>query len=142
MTSDECSNEVDREFVFYIYEDDEVDPRFSFWLETSDGNGMSLYERPPDGAGMWLKPSAGSDHDSVAPTDELKAVVAKLLDSDVSADAVHSLPPHERYFVQVIHGTINEVSADNIPDPVWGWMWDCADWHVDSEEVAPGGDSA
>jgi len=85
---------------------------------------MSLYERPPDGAGMWLKPSEGSDHDAVEPTDELKDVVANLMDSDVSAERVHRLDPHERYFVQVLHGTI-EQNAEAIPDPVWSWMNDC-----------------
>ena len=122
-------SEIDHEFVFYLYEQDEDDPRFSFWLETSDGSGMLLYERPPDGHGMWLKPSEGSDHDAVEPSDELKEIIAELMGNDVDADRVHGLEPHERYFVQVVHGTV-EQNPDAIPDPVWGWMHDV------SEEVS------
>jgi len=128
--SEQASDKVTHEFVFYTYNDDGDDPRFSFWIETSDGSGMSLYERPPDGHGMWLKPSEGSDHDAVDPTPQLKEVVAELVnDNGVPAGKIHDLPAHERYFVQVIHGTVNE-HPDAMPDPVWGWMHDCA------EEVA------
>lgn len=117
------TDDITHEFVFYLYDEDDEDPRFSFWVETSDGSGMSLYERPPDGDGMWLKPSEGSDHDAVEPTSGLKTIVAELMGNDVDADRVHDLPPHERYFVQVIHGTI-EQNPDAIPDPVWSWMLD------------------
>jgi len=113
------------EFVFYIYDYDEDDPRFSFWVETKD-DGMSLYERPPDGQGMWLKPSKGSDHDSVEPSDELETVVAQLLESGVEAERVKELSPHERYFVQSIHGTI-EKNPDAVPGPVYDWMQECAE---------------
>jgi len=130
MTENETGS-VEHEFVFYLYDEDEDDPRFSFWIETSDGSGMSLYERPPDGHGMWLKPSEGSDHDAVEPTDDLKAVIAELLAGDVSADRVHDLEPHERYFVQVIHGTVDQ-NPDAIPEPVWGWMHDAAEERTDT----------
>src|SRR6056297_747518 len=123
----EPSDSVTHEFVFYIYDDnDPEDPRFSFWLETSDGEGMSLYERLPDGKGMWLKPSEGSDYGAVEPTAELKAVVAVLVGGEsLPVERVVALPPHERYFVQVIHGTVDE-NPDAIPAPVWGWMHDAA----------------
>lgn len=116
------------EFVFYLYDtEDPDDPRFSFWIETTDAEGMSLYERPPDGHGMWLKPSEGSDHDAVAPSDDLQRVVAGLLDDEgVPAGRIHDLPSHERYFVQVLHGTI-EQNADAIPSPVWGWIHECSE---------------
>jgi len=118
---------VTHEFVFYIYSDeDPEDPRFSFWLETSDGEGMSLYERLPDGKGMWLKPSEGSDYGAVEPTADLKAVIADLINGEsLPVERVVELPPHERYFVQVIHGTVDE-NPDAIPEPVWGWMHDTA----------------
>lgn len=126
----EYTDEVTHEFVFYLYEQDADDPRFSFWIETSDAGGMSLYERPPDGAGMWLKPSEGSDHDAVEPSAELKRVIAEFIGGDgVPVERVDELPVHEKYFVQVLHGTIED-NPDAVPDPVWGWMHDCA------EEVA------
>jgi len=128
MNNDATSaDDVTHEFVFYIYDDaDPDDPRFSFWLETSDGNGMSLYERLPDGKGMWLKPSEGSDYGAVEPTTMLKRVVADLInDEQVSTQWLTQLPPHERYFVQVIHGTVDE-NPKAIPEPVWVWMHDAA----------------
>ena len=132
--SETATDEVEHEFVFYIYDDeqDSDDPRFSFWLETSDGNGMSLYERLPDGKGMWLKPSEGSDYGAVEPTSGLKNAVADLVSGgQVATQWLTQLPSHEQYFVQTIHGTVEE-NPDAIPDPVWGWMHDCA------EEVADG----
>lgn len=115
----------DHEFVFYLYDEDPDDPRFSFWIETPDGEGMSLYERPPDGAGMWLKPSKGSDHDAAEPTPELQAVAVEMLHGDgVPAERVDDLPPHERHFVQVLHGT-NVQNPDAIPAPVFAWVDSC-----------------
>lgn len=117
--------DVTTEYVFYIYDDDPEDPRFSFWIETSEAGGMSLYERPPDGEGKWLKPSKGSDYGAVEPTDELRKYVAKFVAGDgVPAEDVHDLPAHERHFFQVIHGTIDE-KPHAVPDPVWEWMNDC-----------------
>jgi hypothetical protein len=34
------------------------------------------------------------------------------------------LPAHERYFVQVLHGT-NATSPGALPTPVWDWMERC-----------------
>ena len=115
---------MNAEFVFYVYDDDADDPRFSFWMEFGD-SGMSLYERPPDGAGMWLDPEPGSDHDAVAPSDDLRDAVAELLDDGIDAEVVETLPAHERYFLQVIHGT-NVENPGGIPGPVWHWMERCA----------------
>lgn len=114
------------EFVFYIYDDDPEDPRFSFWIETTNAGGMSLYERPPEGAGMWLKPETGSDHSSVEPSDEFEAVIADLMDGGLEGARILELPPHERHFVQVIYGTVEE-NPDAIPEPVWGYMHDVAE---------------
>jgi len=120
---------MSEEFVFYVYDDDDPDdPRFSFWLE-GDETGRSLYERPPDGRGMWLDPEVGGDYGSVEPTDGLKQVIAALLDGGVDGEAIMDLPAHERHFVQVLHGT-NVDNPGAIPDPVWDWMHSCA------EEVA------
>ncbi|WP_337653208.1 hypothetical protein [Halomontanus rarus] len=113
------------EFVFYIYDDDPEDPRFSFWIETTHAGGMSLYERPPEGAGMWLKPETGSDHESVDPTDEFEGVIADLMGGGLEGERILDLPAHERYFVQAIHGTAEE-DPDAIPAPVWGYMHDVA----------------
>jgi hypothetical protein len=111
------------EFVFYVYEDDPDDPRFSFWRE-GDETGRSLYERPPDGRGMWLDPEIGSDYGSVEPTDDLKRVIAGLLDGGVDGEEIMELPAHERHFVQVLHGT-NVDNPGAIPGPVWDWMERC-----------------
>jgi hypothetical protein len=111
------------DFVFYVYDDDPEDPRFSFWLETGDG-GMSLYERPPDGEGMWLDPEPGSDYGQVEPSDELRGVVHDLIREGVDTERVAELPAHERHFVQVISGTIEE-AEDRIPSPVWHWIHRC-----------------
>ena len=114
------------DYAFYIYEDDPEDPRFSFWMHVEDGNGLSLYERPPEGHGMWLKVEEGSDHERVEPSDSLKGVIADLLDDGVEGGEILDLPPHERYFVQVIHGTVED-NPDSIPAPVWHWMNSVAD---------------
>lgn len=109
-------------YVFYVYDDDPEDPRFSFWIETAEAGGMSLFERPPDGAGMWLKPSKDDEHDAVEPSDELRQLVAEFVAGDgVPASRVQQLPAHERHFFEVVHGTIRE-KPDAIPDPVWDWM--------------------
>lgn len=115
---------MSNEFVFYIYDDDADDPRFGFWLETEEG-GMSLYERPPDGEGKWLDPDGGGDYDGVEPTDDLKNVIRALFDDGIDGATVADLPPHERHFVQVIHGT-NAENPGAIPAPVWHWMNDVA----------------
>lgn len=136
MSTDHDTRDVTRppdghEFVFYIYEQDADDPRFSFWLERDD-QGLSLYERPPDGNGMWLKPEVGSDHDAVAPTEAFERVVAGLMHGGVDGAAVHDLPGHERYFVESILGTI-EKDPDALPAPVWGYLNDCADRYAEGD---------
>ena len=124
MTSD------DSEFVFYVYNDDDEDPRFSFWYLFED-SGMSMYERPPDGQGMWLKPSQDSDYGGEQPTDALREVIAQLMGDGIHTDALDELPAYERHFVQVIHGTV-EQNPDGIPNPVWSWMYECADQLAES----------
>lgn len=122
MTDDELRGE----YEFYIYDDDDpTDPRFSFWMYFEDAGGMCLYDRPPEGAGMWLSPERDSDYTPTKPTDEFKEVLADLLGDGVDAGAVAELPAHEEYFFRVIHGTVDE-NPDGIPDPVWRWMHACA----------------
>jgi hypothetical protein len=110
-------------FVFYVYDDDEDDPRYSFWLER-DERGRSLYERPPDGRGMWLDPDIGGDYEPVEPTEDLKQVIAGMLNAGIDGGEIIDLPAHERHFVQVLHGT-NSDKPGAIPAPVWGWMKRC-----------------
>lgn len=117
----------DEEFVFYVYEDDFEDPRFSFWLEVpADGTGMCLYDRPPEGDGMWLDPEIGGDYGAVEPTDEFEQVLAQLMGDGIDAGRLADLPAHEDYFVRVIHGTIDE-NADGIPNVVWSYLHECAE---------------
>lgn len=113
------------EYVFFIYEEDVTDPRFSFWLQTEEAGGMALYDRPPEGAGMWLDPEPGSDYDPLEPTDEFEECLAELIRDGVDAGRVAELPSHEEYFYRVIHGSIDE-NPDGIPNPVWAYMHDCA----------------
>jgi len=124
--TDTHSGEVEQgvvNFVFYVYDDDEDDPRYSFWLER-DETGRSLYERPPDGRGMWLDPEIGGDYASVEPTEDLKQVIAGLLNGGIDGGQITDLPAHERDFVQVLHGT-NTNNPGGIPAPVWDWMERC-----------------
>jgi len=116
------SDDNGKRYVFYTYNDSDDDPRFSFWM-LMGGHGMSLYERPPDGQGMWLKPNIDSDYDPTEPTDALGDIAADLVGQrEVSLERVEELPTHERHFVKVIHGTIDK-NPDAVPGPVWAWMW-------------------
>jgi len=114
----------DTEFEFFVYEDDEDDPRFSFWMQL-ESEGMCLYDRPPEGAGMWLSPDRESDYEPETPTDDLREIVAALLGGGFEATRLADLPSHEQYFVQVLHGTVEE-NPDGLPAPVWHWMHECA----------------
>lgn len=123
------------EHIFYVYEQDVEDPRFSFWIETEEAGGMALYDRPPEGAGMWLDPNDESDYDGVDPTEAFEEVVAALLGDGVDAGKVAELPPHEEYFFRVIHGTIDE-NPDGVPNAIWAYMHDCAEEVAVQEESA------
>lgn len=96
---------------FYVYgEDDAGDPLFSFWVNLSDDTGVCLYERN-QGAGKWLSTHHSDDeYQGVPPSDELKDILADIVGTGggVDADRVHALPDHERYFFQVVHGTIEQ----------------------------------
>jgi hypothetical protein len=113
----------DPEFEFFVYEDG-ADPRFSFWMQL-DTEGMCLYDRPPEGAGMWLNPDRESDYEPVTPSEDLRKIVAAMLGEGFEAERLDDLPSHEKYFVQVLHGTVEE-NADALPAPVWHWMHECA----------------
>jgi hypothetical protein len=118
------------EFEFFVYEDGE-DPRFSFWMQL-ESEGMCLYDRPPEGAGMWLSPDRESDYEAVTPTEELREIVAAMLGDGFEAERLDGLPDHERYFVQVLHGTVEE-NPDGVPAPVWHWMHECASEVADAD---------
>jgi hypothetical protein len=111
------------EFEFFVYDDDPDDPRFSFWAQHGD-SGVCVYDRPPEGVGMWLKLKRDSDYDAVKPSDELIDIVARSRSESVEPEAVEALPPHERYFFQAIHGTATE-NPEAIPAPVWEFIDDC-----------------
>jgi len=130
QANDDTIDAADYSYVFYIYEDDEEDPRFSFWME-SESDGISLYERPPDGQGMWLKIDTGSDYGKVVPTDEFESIIAGLMGDGVDGTRVDDLPSHERFFTKAIFGTI-EQNPDAIPGPVWNYLHECGGVSDDS----------
>lgn len=113
------------DWAFYVYDGAVEDPRFSFWLEYRDeGTGMCLYDRPPEGDGMWLDPDIGGDYEPQEPTTEFEQVLSSLLGDGVDAGKVAALPAHEEYFIRVIHGTVEE-NPGGLPNMVWSYMHDC-----------------
>lgn len=128
---------------FFLYDGDDTDydgrgtegatgpPRFSFWIQTSNGLGAALFDVSPD-SGVWLDPEQGSDFESVEPTDELRRILGRFADGkDVDSARVAALSDHEHYFVQAVHGTATE-TPDALPDGVWDYMHHCKEV-VDSE---------
>lgn len=112
----------DYQMVFYVYESDVEDPRFSFWLENLDEeSGVCLYDRPPEGAGMWLDPDIGGDYEPTTPTDDFEQVLADLMGDGVDAGKVAELPSHEEYFFRVIHGTI-DANPEGVPEAIWTYL--------------------
>jgi hypothetical protein len=97
---------------FYVYgEDDEGEPLFSFWMNTGPNTGVCIYERN-QGAGKWLSTvHDDEEYTGKPPSDLLKEVIRGAIGQDtrgVPAERMHDLPDHERYFFQVIHGTIEQ----------------------------------
>lgn len=121
--SDSVKSRNETEYEFFVYEDGD-DPRYSFWMQVGD-SGMCLYDRPPEGAGMWLKPERDSEYDPTKPTDELKDILGMLLRQGVDGERLDDLPPHEQYFAQAIVGSVNE-DPDKLPAPIWDFLHHCA----------------
>lgn len=96
---------------FYRYgTDDEGEPLFSFWMNIGPNTGVCLYERN-QGAGKWLSTQHDDeDYDGEPPSDELKDILAEIVGTggSVEGERIHALPDHERYFFQVVHGTIEQ----------------------------------
>lgn len=97
---------------FYRYgEDDDGEPLFSFWMNIDDSTGVCIYERN-QGAGKWLSTHHGDEeYAGETPSDLLKEVIRGAIGEDtrgVPAERMHDLPDYERYFFQVIHGTIEQ----------------------------------
>lgn len=97
---------------FYVYgADEDGDPLFSFWMNIGSNTGVCIYERN-QGAGKWLSTAhSDEEYQGRPPSDDLNDVLRDLTDPDgdgVSAERVDALPDHERYFVQVVHGTITQ----------------------------------
>ncbi|TSD15092.1 hypothetical protein DP107_04355 [Haloglomus irregulare] len=124
--SQDENNDPDVEYRFYVYDDeDPTDPRYAFYMRVRDGGELPLYDRPPEGEGMWHDPEPGSDqYGAVAPTTAFKEIVTGLLGDGVDAGEVAALPAHEEHFARVVHGTANQ-SPDNLPDPVWSFVHRC-----------------
>jgi hypothetical protein len=120
---------TDFEYVFYVYDQDETDPRFSFWMET-ENSGISLFERPPDGQGMWLNPNDESSYSGTEPTQKFEWAIAALMGDGIEGSELVDLPGHERYFISVVHGTVDE-NPDAIPNPVWEYMHDCKERYTE-----------
>lgn len=95
---------------FYVYgKDDAGDPLFSFWMDLDDDIGVCIYERN-QGAGKWLSTRHDDEeYQGRPPSDELLDVLEDLVIGDgVEGWRVTDLPNHERYFVQIVHGTIEQ----------------------------------
>jgi len=125
-TPDDANDRIDHhEFGFYVYEQDEDDPRFSFWGYVN-GGGMPLFEHQPNDHAMWQSPEKSkTEFEFQKPTDELKSILHDIFTDGVDTDRVQSLAPHEREFVSYIHGTLEE-SEYGLPTPVWNWInFDC-----------------
>lgn len=96
---------------FYVYgEDEEGEPLFSFWMNTGPNTGVCIYSRN-QGAGKWLSTAHDDDeYSGQPPSEELKDALRDVMGTGGSIDAerIHSLPDHERYFFQAVHGTITQ----------------------------------
>jgi len=130
MSEDKHSTS-ETEYKFYLYEQDPDDPRFSFWMSLDGAGEMALYDRPPEGDGMWLCPDDNSDYGGQAPSETFENLLGQLMGNGIDVGELTTLPPHEEYFVRVIHGTV-EQNPDGIPSPLWAYMHDC------HEELAGG----
>lgn len=116
------SGEQEFEWEFFVYDKDAQ--RYSLWLQQGD-EGVCLYDRPPEGDGMWLSPERDTDKDPVEPSEHLKTLLGELVGQEnVEQTEVQVLDAHERHFFEVVHDTANE-NPDGIPYPVWDWMWGC-----------------
>lgn len=96
---------------FYVYgKDDDGEPLFSFWMNIGPETGVCIYERN-QGAGKWLSTHHGDEeYTGRPPSDELEELLGEVVGTGggIAAERVHDLPDHERYFFQVIHGTIEQ----------------------------------
>lgn len=118
----------DHEYRFYVYDDSGEEPRYSFWI-SKDGEGqVALYDKPPEGHGMWLGVDEDSEYDYEPPSEQLEETVANLMGDGVPGEDLEQLESHERHFATILLGTINE-KPKAVPSTVWGWMHDCADRH-------------
>ena len=115
------------EYVFYVYDDNPDDPRFSFWMQHPErGIETPLFGRPPDGEGKWLDPEmGGSDYAGTDASNGLRVALADLIEyKEVKTERVEELPAHESAFVRYITGTIEE-HPGSLPAPVWDFMHEC-----------------
>lgn len=96
---------------FYRYGTDaDGEPLFSFWMNINENTGVCLYERN-QGAGKWLSTHHDDEeYEGEPPSDELKDILREAVGTGGSIDGerVQDLPDYERYFFQVVHGTIEQ----------------------------------
>jgi len=96
---------------FYRYgTDEDGEPLFSFWMNIGPNTGVCIYDRN-GGVGKWLSTHHDDEeYSGQPPSDELKAVIRAAIGDGhgVESGRIESLPAHERYFFQVIHGTIEQ----------------------------------
>lgn len=116
---------------FYRYgEDADGEPLFSFWMNLDDNTGVCLYERNR-GAGKWLSTHHDDEeYEGQPPSEELKRVLRDVMGTGGSVDAgrVHALDDYERYFFQVVHGTIEQKGS--APDELFVFLSEIAGTEV------------
>lgn len=111
----------DTEFVFFVYDDDPDDPRYSLWAQRPEW-GVSMYERNREGQATWQKLKRDADYDEVAPSDDLRDILTDFVCGEaVDVDRITDLDPHEDHFVRAVHGT-DKANPSAFPEPVVEWF--------------------
>lgn len=120
------SDSVD-EYRFYVYEQCEDDPRYALYLSVVGAGELCIYDRPPEGAGMWHSTEQASDHSHIDPSDTLVGILGRLADGErIHVDELEPLAGHERHFVQVVHGTVAQADA-TLPGEAREFLTRCRD---------------
>jgi len=110
------------EYYFYVYKEDEEDPRFGFWTG-ADSIEFSLFERTPE-QGVWLsnEQKSSDEYERRAPTEDFERILGALAaGKKVGVDDINDLPPHEEFFAHSFAGTVQEKGQEAIPNGVLGY---------------------
>jgi len=125
ITADDSVESVvetkDPDWYFFVYDEDEEDPRYSVWVQ---GNAIEIpvFSHQPDETCEWmdLRPSYGAER--VAMSDDCKTVLSELLVAG-ETELFDELPPWERSFV---NGIFEQAQTDDgLPNPVKGLVSEC-----------------